>query len=106
MTQESLKIDELNYIDFKFLYVFDPHNFSNIFCKTLLHRSYFRSLNLSQILSSDANCVSWAPVDEVSSRVYLFAYCLNPYKTMNFTRFCLAAMRHINWVDETGHMWI
>ena len=28
-----------------------------------------------------------APVCEVSSRLYLFAYCLNPYKTMHFTRF-------------------
>ena len=39
------------------------------------------------------------------SRPYLFAYCLNiyMYHTMDFVRIVIAAMRHLNWADETGH---
>ena len=33
------------------------------------------------------HCVPRAPVREVWSRLYLLAYCLNPYKTMHFIRF-------------------
>ena len=33
------------------------------------------------------HCVPRAPFCEVSSRVYLSAYCLNPQNTMHFTRF-------------------
>ena len=33
------------------------------------------------------HCVPRAPVREVSSRLFLFACCLNPYNTMHFTRF-------------------
>ena len=36
---------------------------------------------------SSEHCVPRAQVREVSSRLYLFVYCLNPYETMNFTRF-------------------
>ena len=34
------------------------------------------------------HCVPRAQVCEVSSRPYLFAYCLNIYHTMHFVRFC------------------
>ena len=59
-----------------------------------------------------------APVCEVSSHPYLFAYCLNIYHTMHFVRFrhcvwiCISylylytvvfTMRHFKWADETGH---
>ena len=37
--------------------------------------------------SRSIRCVPRAPVCEVQSRLYMFAYCLNPYKTMHFTRF-------------------
>ena len=33
------------------------------------------------------HCVQRAPVCEVSSRPYLFAYCLNTYKTIHYVRF-------------------
>ena len=33
------------------------------------------------------HCVQRAPVCEVSSCLYLFPYCLNPYNTMHFTKF-------------------
>ena len=33
------------------------------------------------------HCAPRAPVREVSSRVYLFAYGLNPHNTMHFTQF-------------------
>ena len=32
--------------------------------------------------------VQRAPVCAVLSGLFLFAYCLNPYKTMHFTQFC------------------
>ena len=34
-----------------------------------------------------SHCVPRAPECEVSSRPYLFAYCLNTYKTMHYARF-------------------
>ena len=36
---------------------------------------------------NNVQCVQRAPVCEVSSRPYLFAYCLNAYKTMHYVRF-------------------
>ena len=42
----------------------------------------------SQYQRSLYHCVPRAPVCEVQSRPYLFAYCLNIYHTMHFVQFC------------------
>ena len=47
---------------------------------------YIRFKNHGKIFAH-LHCVPRVPVCEVYSRLYLFAYCLNPYKTMHFTRF-------------------
>ena len=46
--------------------------------------------------------VQRAPVCEVSSRLYLFVYCLNPYNTMHFTRFRHRsnATYKLNWLNR------
>ena len=36
---------------------------------------------------AELHCVLRAQVREVSWRLCLFAYCLNPFNTMHFTRF-------------------
>ena len=53
--------------------------------------------------SSGVHCVPRAPVYEVSSHPYQFAYCLNIYQTMYFVQFrpcCNAVfkLRGRNWV--------
>ena len=59
------------------------------------------------LITSRLHCVQRAPVREVSSRVNLSAYCLNPQNTMHFTRFSqfrvnVALRRWLNRVKCIG----
>ena len=42
----------------------------------------------SIVVHDRRHCVPRAPVHEVSLRIYLLAYCLNPHNTMHSTQFC------------------
>ena len=79
-------------------------------------KTYNRTLNRSQyslwdrrigegwFAGAQLHCVPKAPVCEVSSRLYLLAYCLNPYNTMHFTRFRHRrnATNKLNWLNRVN----
>ena len=48
---------------------------------------YFKKYILDSLLSNDIHCVPRTRLREISSRVYLLVFCLNPQNTMHFTWF-------------------
>ena len=88
--QDSFIIELLQFYD-------DPDNFKNSVTIPVLSR-IAGSYRLK-------HCVPRTPLCEVSTGLYLFAYCLNPQNTMHFTKFrpCRNATHKLslrNWVKR------
>ena len=76
------------------------------FCVILIWIKYYHILEVNNKAAPHklviCHCVPRAPVCEVLSRLYLFAYCLDPYNTMHFTRFrhCRNATFKLSWQNR------